>query len=137
MLEFSRNARKTHFRDVNCQTVSKKMNAVCALVVLILFSHVDSVTADDNVGYTNILQKSLGVHQYVQEANKPTEENYLELNSKHNVLSRAEEILFNEVGANGSSYDVSSTCLNHTKIYLEALVQRKLWALKSKTLNNS
>lgn len=119
------------------QKIAKKMNFLCTVALISLTVCVSHAAEDDSVGYTRILQNAhqfgQKAHQYLPEEHTFTKNNYLELNTEHDVLSRAEQILFSEVGTNGSSYDVSSTCLNHTKIFLEALGQREMWALKSKS----
>ena len=55
------------------------------------------------------------------------------LEDSHNdVIERAEQMLQNGVLATGPTYEVSSTCLNHTEMFLLALVERQQWALRSK-----
>ena len=50
------------------------------------------------------------------------------------AISRAEQLLENGIAAAAPRYDVGTKCLNHTEMFIEALVQRQQWALRSKLL---
>ena len=58
--------------------------------------------------------------------------------SHNETIERAEQLLQDGLIAAATSadprFDVSSVCLNHTEIFLSALVAREEWALRSKTL---
>lgn len=49
------------------------------------------------------------------------------------VIGRAEKLLTSGLDSN-PLYEVSELCLNHSKLFLEALVNSEQWALRSKYL---
>ncbi|XP_045202111.2 nose resistant to fluoxetine protein 6-like [Mercenaria mercenaria] len=89
--------------------------------------------SNDTVDYFKLLQHAHqtneGARKYSREENiSPTE--HLHLTSKQNeVIARAEEMLASGLDAVGP-YDVSGQCLNHTKLFIEALTRRELWAFR-------
>ena len=57
--------------------------------------------------------------------------------SHNEVIERAEQLLKDGLTTAATDadprFDVSSVCLNHTEVFLSALVAREEWALRSKT----
>ena len=52
------------------------------------------------------------------------------------ILGLAERFLEEKLKTQAIQYNVSSTCLNHTEIFLQELLAGQTWALKSKSLHN-
>ncbi|XP_053380235.1 nose resistant to fluoxetine protein 6-like [Mercenaria mercenaria] len=108
---------------------TSKLLLVYALVNLCLCQQ----SSNDTVDYFNLLQHAHQTNEmarkYSSEENmSPTE--HLHLTSKQDkVTARAEEILASGLDAE-VPYDVSGRCLNHTKLFIEALIRRELWAFR-------
>ena len=48
------------------------------------------------------------------------------------AISRAGELLDSGLSASNPHFEVGTQCLNHTEMFLEALVQGQPWAIRSK-----
>lgn len=87
---------------------------------------------DDEVDYFKVIQNARKLSQealkYSPQQNQVNHGQFL-VYSKKDAITRAEELLASGLDVD-SPYNVSSLCLNHTKLFLEALVNKEQWALR-------
>ena len=67
-----------------------------------------------------------GISDYVELFSELLEE------MRNDIASRAEQALQQGLAKVQKDYNVSSLCLNHTKLLFEGLVERQDWAFRSK-----
>ena len=95
-------------------------------------------------GIRNAHQLKSFIHKYTKEANDIAPVRLDSVMAELGPLTGSEDSLANRTARlllddrledEPYRYEVGNTCLNHTKIFLDALLNGKSWGLQSKSLN--
>ena len=103
----------------------KRMQTICILTAACI---VGSVKSQDQDLEPDSMEDSRNISGVSQSSSTPISRL---LEDSHNVIRIVELLLHDGIMGTEYSANVSDVCLNHTNMFLSALVERQQWALRS------